>query len=226
MLRRLLLLALMCALAAPASAAAEVTIATGKNVRDISYGDAVRVKGKTGTYRGSVTLEVDEFPYDGNYVDSQTVSTNDKGEYVFPKVGPNRNARLRARIAGPERSKAIEVFVYARAKLKRRQADANHDYDRVTLSLSGPPGYTVPQDQLYIYMLKSGKRTYQRLGGARTMSNPRDGVYTYTGLVRLPSTKHGYRYGLYFCVKGAPAGWGRDFPEQRACGEKRVDVRD
>lgn len=224
MLRRLLLLALVCALAAPASAGAVVTIKTSKNVRDIAYGDTVRVKGKTGTYRGPVTLEIDEFPYEGSYVDTATVGTNDRGEYVFPKVGPNRNARLRARIAGPERSKAIEVFVYPAVKFKQRRAGSNHD--RVTLSMSGPPGFVVPQDQLYIYLLKSGKRTYQRLGGARTMSHPRDGVYRYTGLARLPSTKHGYRYALYFCVKDPPAGWGREFPEDRACGDRRIDVRD
>jgi hypothetical protein len=43
--------------------------------------------------------------------------------------------------------------------------------------------------------------------------------------VRLPSTKHGYRYGLFFCVKDMPEGYGRSFPEQRACGERRVDLR-
>ena len=214
---------LVVAMVVPATAGAAVTIKTSKNVRAIEYGDAVRVKGKTGTYRGPVTLEIDEFPYEGDYRDTATVSTDDKGEYVFPRIGPSRNARLRARIAGPERSKAIEVFVYPVGRLKHRRADFDHD--RVVVNISGPPGYTIPADKLYIYMLKDGSKTLQRLGGARTMSQVRDGAYRWVGLVRLPATKHGYRYSLGFCVKDTPEGHGHTHPEDRACGERRIDLR-
>ncbi|HEX8646924.1 MAG TPA: hypothetical protein VF715_08470 [Thermoleophilaceae bacterium] len=223
MLKLLLPIAVLVALLIPATAGAAVTIQTSKNVRDIRYGDSVRVKGKTGDYRGPVTLEIDEFPYEGSYVDSATVSTNDKGEYVFPRVGPTRNARIRARIAGPVRSKAIEVFVYPADKFKSSRADFDHD--RVSMSISGPPGFTLPPDKLYIYMLKRKSKAFQRLGGARTMTQSRDGVYRWKGLVRLPSSKHGYTYILVYCVKDSPEGWGRPSPEQRACGERRINVR-
>ena len=53
-----------------------------------------------------MTLEADEFPYDGKYADVATVNTDDKGEFVFAKIGPSRNAQLRAR-AGGERSKPV-----------------------------------------------------------------------------------------------------------------------
>lgn len=220
---RVLLGIVALALALPSSASAEVTIKVGANkYREVLYPDTFRVKGKTGTYRGPVTLEVDEFPYDGNFQDSQTVNTSDEGEYVFPKVGPSRNARLRARIAGPERSKALEVYVHPGVKHKERRHSDTHI--RVSFTYIGHPGFAPPADSFFAYMLKVGTKKLRRLGGARSMSQVGDGRWRHTGLARMPSTNEGYRYYILYCTRGlSAAGYGRFWRIDRSCGDRYID---
>lgn len=218
---RAILLIVVFALAMPAVASAEVTVKVGGDkYREVLYPDTFRVKGKTGTYRGPVTLEVDEFPFDGSYTDAATVNTDDKGEYVFPKIGPTRNAMLRAR-AGNERSKALSVFVHPGVKRKERRVSTNRD--RVSFTYIGHPGFAPPADSFFVYMLKVGTKTLRRLGSARTMTQVGDGRWRYTGIVKLPATKHGYRYYTLYCTRGlSAAGYGRFWRIDRSCGDRSI----
>jgi hypothetical protein len=220
MLRRLLAVGIVLAVAAPATADAAVTIKTSGDKRDYQYPEKVRIKGKTGDYRGIVTLQTDEYPYD-SFGQAAIVETDGKGEYVFPDVVFRKNSRVKV-VAGSQTSKTIELYFHPGVKFKRRRAD--YDHDRVALTLTGHPGFTVPPDRLFIYMLKQGADAFQRLGRGRTMSQVRDGVWRYVGLARLPSSKHGYSYNMGFCVKDVP-GYGRPHPYDEGCGERRVNVR-
>jgi hypothetical protein len=220
---RTLVLMLVLVLALPAVASAEVTVKVGgSKYREVLYPDTFRVKGKTGTYRGPVTLEMDEFPYDGNYADVATVNTDDRGEYVFPRIGPTRNARLRARIAGPERSEPLEVYVHPGVKHKERRVSQNRD--RVSFTYIGHPGFAPPADSFFVYMLKVGTKTLRRLGSARTMTRVGDGRWRYTGIVKLPATNEGYRYYTLYCTRGlSAAGYGRSWRIDRSCGDRFID---
>jgi hypothetical protein len=220
MLKRLALLTLTIALLAPASASAEVTIkAGGDKWREVLYPGSFRIKGKTGTYRGAVKLEVDEFPYEGAYGDGGTVNTNDKGEYVFPNVAPTRNARIRAR-AGSEVSKDTTVYVHPGVKRRERLVA---DY-RVKFSFTylGHPGFAPPADSFYVYMAKNNERRITRLGGARRMTQIGDGRWRYSGIVKLPS-RGNYKYVLLACTRGLSAGgYGRAYRIDRSCGDKVI----
>ena len=220
MLRRLAPLILAAALVAPASASAEVTIKVGGDrYREVLFPDTFRIKGKTGTYRGPVTLEADEFPFEGNFGDSATVNTNDEGEYVFPKVGPRRNTRLRVR-AGGERSKSTTVFVHPGVKRKERLVA---DYRvQTTFTYVGHPGFAPPADSFFAYLGRSDKpRRIFRLGSARTMTQVKDGTWRYSGILKLP--KGNYRYGILYCTRGlSAAGYGRFWTIDRSCGDKEI----
>ncbi len=225
MLRRLLLLALLGALAAPATADAEVTIKIGKGrfqqqkYRETLYPRAFRVKGKTGAYRGPVTLEIDEFPFDGNFVDTATVNTNDKGEYVFPRIGPARNAHLRAR-ASYERSRPLSVFVHPGYKFDYRTV-SNGTRVKISLTYIGHPGFAPPQ-ATYIY-IQINDREPRRLGGLRRLEQIGDGRWHYSATTDLPSSRREYRYWLGFCTRGlAASGYGRDWPGDRTCGNRTL----
>jgi hypothetical protein len=221
MLRRLVFLTVAAALVVPASASAAPTIKVGGDkYREVLYPDTFRIKGKTGDYRGLVTLESDEFPFEGNFADTATVSTNDEGEYVFPKIGPRRNTRLRVR-AGGERSKSTTVFVHPGVKRKEKLVA---DYRvRVSFTYIGHPGFAPPADSFFVYLSRSDKpKQVFRLGSARTMTQVKDGTWRYTGIVKLPSDRN-YRYGLLYCTRGlSAAGYGRAYRIDRHCGEKNV----
>ncbi|HEX8054509.1 MAG TPA: hypothetical protein VF517_16090 [Thermoleophilaceae bacterium] len=220
MLKRFVLLTLVLALVAPASASAEVTIKVGgSKYREVLYPGSFRIKGKTGTYRGAVKLEVDEFPFDGAYADGGTVNTTDKGEYVFPNVAPTRNARIRAR-AGSEVSKATTVFVHPGVKRKERLvADFRV---KVSFAYLGHPGFAPPADSFFVYMIKNREKRITRLGGARTMAQIGDGRWRFSGIVKLPSGRN-YKYGLLYCTRGlSAAGYGRFYRIDRSCGDKVI----
>lgn len=217
---RAILLVLVVALALPATASAEVTVKVGgSKYREVLYPDTFRVKGKTGTYRGPVTLEVDEFPFDGNYADAATVNTNDKGEYVFPKIGPSRNAYFRAR-AGGERSKPLSVFVHPGVKVNYRTT-GNGLKVKISFTYSGHPGFAPPNQFLYTYIVRNGKEPARRLGGKRKLTQIGDGRWRYAATTDLPSSRREYRYFLLFCSPGlSAAGYGRAYAVDRHCGEK------
>lgn len=217
---RAVLLILVVALALPATASAEVTVKVGgSKYREVLYPDTFRVKGKTGTYRGPVTLEIDEFPFDGNYVDTATVNTDDKGEYVFPKIGPTRNALLRAR-AGGERSKPVSVFVHPGVKVSYRTTSSGQRV-KISFTYAGHPGFAPPEKFLYAYIVKNNREPARRLGGKRPLTQIGDGRWRYAATTDLPSSRRGYRYFLVFCSPGlSAAGYGRAYAVDRHCGEK------
>jgi hypothetical protein len=226
MLKRLTLVALALALIVPASASAEVTIKVGKGkfheekYRETTYPNGFRLKGKTGSYRGPVALELDGFPYDGSYIDYASAATNDKGEYVFPNVVIGRNARVRVR-AGSERSRTIELYLHPGLKWKDR---VSGDYLHLTVTFSMPSGWAPPEPGgFFVYMLKTKENRLRRLGGARTLVQVADGEWRYQGKARLPSSRKGYRFYTFFCNRGlAAAGYGRMWPIDRGCGKKVI----
>ena len=221
LMRSTLFLILVLALAAPSTASAAVTVNVGGDkFREVLYPQTFRVKGKTGSYRGPVTLEIDEFPFDGSFTDTATVNTDSNGEYVFPRIGPTRNAHLRAR-AGGERSPALEVYVHPGVKIKEKRVSNNRD--SVSFTYLGHPGFSPPPNSFYVYLLKRGTKTLRRLGSARTMAQVGDGAWRYKGLAKLPTTKHGYRYSLLYCTRGlSAAGYGRAFRIDRSCGDRFI----
>lgn len=210
----------------PATASAEVTLVVGKGefqeqrFRETFYPNGFRLKGKTGTYRGPVTLEIDGFPYEGTYTDYGTVSTNDKGEYVFPKVVLGRNAMARVR-AGSERSKAIQLYVYPGIKQKVR---VKGDYLHLTHTLTLSPGWVPPDpNAAFVYILKGRENRLRRLGGARKLVQVGDGKWRFQGKARLPSSRKTYRFFTFLCPKGmSAAGYGRPWPLDQQCGRKYV----
>ncbi|HEX8646921.1 MAG TPA: hypothetical protein VF715_08455 [Thermoleophilaceae bacterium] len=217
---RVLLLIVVLALALPATASAEVTLKVGgSKYREVLYPDTFRVKGKTGAYRGPVTLEIDEFPFDGNYADTATVNTDEEGEYVFPKIGPTRNALLRAR-AGAERSKPLSVFVHPGVKLSYRTTSSGRRV-KISFTYIGHPGFAPPQRFIYAYIVKNNREPARRLGGKRALTQTGDGRWRYAATSDLPASRSGYRYFLVFCSPGlASGGYGRAYAVDRHCGEK------
>ena len=226
MTRRLALLALAAALALPATASAEVTIKVGsgrfqeQKYRETFYPNGFRLKGKTGTYRGAVQLEVDEFPYEGSFADAGTASTNAEGEYAYPKVVLRRNSMVRVR-AGTERSKAIQLYVYPGVKGKDR---VDGDYLVLSATYTSHPGWTPPTNPgFYIYIVKSNDKKARRLGSARSMSKVGDGRWRFKGRANLPDSNRSYRFRTFFCIKGlTAAGYGRPWPIDAKCGAKTI----
>jgi hypothetical protein len=226
MLRRLVLLTVAFALVVPATASAEVTIKVGsgkfqeQKYRETFYPNGFRLKGKTGTYRGQVQLEVDEFPYEGTYTDGGPASTDDKGEYAFPKVVLRKNSMVRVR-AGTERSKALQLYVYPGVSGKDR---VDGDDLVLTATYSGHPGWTPPTNPgFYIYILKRGDSKARRLGGARSMSQVKDGRWRFQGRANLPNSNRSYSFRTFFCIKGlTAAGYGRPWPIDANCGAKTI----
>ena len=224
MLRRSILLALLCALVLPATSEGAVTIKVGsgkfmeEKYRETLYPRGFRIKGKTGAYRGPVALESDEFPFDGNYARVGEVQTNSKGEYVFPKVAPSRNARLRA-YAGTEISKPLSVFVHPGVKVKVRTVDDGLRV-RIAFTYLGHPGFAPPEQAIFAYIWINDRGPV-RLGGKRRLTQVGDGKWQYAATTDLPSSRRKYRYGLGFCSPGlSAAGYGRTWPIDRACGER------
>ena len=87
----------------------------------------------------------------------------------------------------------------------------------------GHPGFAPPANSFFVYLAKQGTKTLRRLGTARTMNQIGDGRWRFTGEVKLPSTKRGYRYNLLFCTRGlSDAGYGRVWPIDRGCGERFI----
>ena len=221
MLVRLVVVALVVALAAPAAASAAPTIKVGGDkYREVIYPGTFRIKGKTGTYRGPVTVEVDEFPFDGAFSDRGTVDTNDKGEYVFPAVNPTRNAQIRVRTAA-ERSKVTTVYVHP--GVKRKETQLSRDRVRVTFTYLGHPGFAPPRDSFFVYISRSDRGTVQRLGGPFAMSQVADGTWRFKRVLEEPSSSRAYSYALLYCTRGLSAsGYGRVWTIDRHCGEKSI----
>jgi hypothetical protein len=221
MLKRLAVLTIAGALIAPASASAEVTIKVGgSKYREVLYPDSFRIKGKTGAYRGPVTLEVDEFPFDGAYADGGTVDTNSKGEYVFPKVAPSRNARIRAR-AGNERSKHTTVYVHPGVKHTFKEISGNRM--RLSFTYLGHPGFAPPQNAFYAYIAIRGESVLRRLHGPVAMQQIGDGRWRYRADLDEPERKRAYRYVVLYCTRGlSAAGYGRFWPIDTGCGKKVI----
>ncbi len=225
----LLLLPLLLASIAPAGAGAAVTIKVGRDkyrsdkYREQLYPASFRIKGKTGDYRGPVTLELDEFPYDsfsGGAESSLMAETNDRGEYVFPSVGPTRNARVRVR-AGEEYSKTIELYVYP--GVKAREKELSRDRVRVDFTYRGHPGFAPPDNAFFVYMGRDHERFLRRLGGPFRMKQVGDGQWRFRGVFKEPDSRRAYRYGLAYCTRGlAEAGYGRLWPLDRDCGKRVV----
>jgi hypothetical protein len=225
MVRRLLIAGLLCALAAPATAGADVTIKVGQGkyqeakYRETLYPQGFRIKGKTGAYRGQVSIESDEFPFEGNFTPAGTAQTNDKGEYVFPKVAPSRNARLRVR-AGGELSKVLPVYVHPGVKVKYRTV-SNGVRVKISFTYIGHPGFAPPENAFFAYIWINDRKPV-RLGGKRTLTQVGDGRWQYSATTDLPSSRKKYSYGLGFCTRGlAAAGYGRTYPIDKNCGNKR-----
>jgi hypothetical protein len=225
-MRRLVLTAVAVALAVPASASAEVTIAVGKGkyqeqkYRETFYPGGFRLKGKTGAFRGQVQLEVDEFPF-GGFVDSGTATTNDKGEYVFPKVVLTRNSKVRVRAAG-ERSKTLDLFVHPGIK---QSGNVSSDGRRYSFSWTyiGHPGFTPASNNSYVYIHKVKERKLRRIGGPVTMSQIADGRWRWKGKLTLPASKRTYEFYTYACTQGlSAAGYGRPWPLDQKCGQKTI----
>lgn len=224
--RRLVLLALVAALAVPASASAEVTIRVGtgkyqqQKFRESFYPEPFRLKGKTGAYRGQVQLEIDEFPY-GSFTDAGTAPTDDKGEYVFPKVVLSRNAMVRVR-AGNERSKAIQLYMHPGIK---NSGSVSSDGRRLTYKFTyiGHPGFAPPSNASYIYIQKAKERKARRIGGPLSLTQVGDGRWTWKGTLKLPASSRPYRFYTYPCTKGlSDSGYGRPWPLDQKCGNKSI----
>lgn len=227
MVKRGAFVALLVCCTAPAPAAGAVTIKVGSDkleaqkYRETLYPGTFRIKGKTGDYRGPVTLEVDEFPYDG-FGDGQTTNTNDRGEYVFPRVGPSRNTRIRAR-AGGDLSDVIILYVHPGVKRKERRIAP--DWDRVVFDYIGHPGFAPPAESFFVYLAKAREQKLRRLGGARRMNQVADGRWRFEGTTKLPPGN--YRYSLLFCTRGlSAAGYGRFWRIDRGCGKKIIPFPD
>ena len=226
MFKRIVLLATLLALAVPAQASAVVTIKLGgpeAKYREVLYPDPFRIKGKTGDYRGPVALEVDDFPYDGGG-EIATVQTDDKGEYVFPKVVLDKNTKVRVR-AGSEFSKTIELFVHPGVKFGMKELSRGRV--RPTFTYIGHPGFAPPPDAFYVYILKTHESKLRRLDGPASMTRIGDGRWRYRRVLREPASKRTYRYDLLYCTKGlSAAGYGRFWRIDRSCGDKVIPFPD
>jgi hypothetical protein len=222
---RLVLLAVLLALAVPSSAVAAVTIkAGGPKHREVLYPKTFRIKGKTGTYRGPVKIQMDEFPFEGTYTDVGTVETNSKGEYVFPKVGPTRNARVRV-VAGPETSKNLSLFVHPGVKIKYRTSGGTKV--KIAFTYNGHPGFAPPENSFFVYIIKNDKEPARRLGGKRKLTQVGDGRWQYAQTTDLPSSRNRYSYFLVFCTRRlAELGYGRAYRVDRNCGKKSFVLGD
>ncbi len=228
-MKRLLVAAVaLVALAVPAQASAEVTIKLGSNkygvekYREVLYPDTFRIKGKTGTYRGPVALEVDDFPYDGGG-EVATVETDENGEYVFPKVALRNNSKVRVR-AGIEFSKTIELYVHPGVKLGYRTV-SNGQRVKVSFTYIGHPGFAPPENNFFVYILIRGKDRVRRLSGPRSMTKIGDGRWRFADTLNLPRSRRVYRYFLLFCTRGLSAsGYGRAYAIDRSCGKKAPDL--
>ena len=223
MLKRVTASVLFACCVAPTQAGATVTIKVGSDefeaqrYRERLYPGTFRIKGKTGDYRGPVTLEVDEFPF-GAFVDGGTVNTNDTGEYVFPKVGPSRNAHIRVR-AGGKVSKVITLYVHPGVKRKQRRVAQYRD--RVVFDYIGHPGFAPPANSFFVYLGKTNERKLRRLGEARRMTQIADGRWRFDGVVKRPPGRYGYY--LLYCTRGlSAAGYGRFWRIDRSCGDKII----
>ena len=227
MLKRLALVTVAVALAVPATANAEVTIKVGDTggqqdkYRETLYPNGFRVKGKTGSYRGPVTLEVDGFPYEGTYSNyGPSVSTNDKGEYVFPDVVLGRNAKVRA-VAGSERSKAIELFVHP--GVRNRFKELSRDRMRIDFTYIGHPGFAPPPNAFYVYIVFENRSGMRRFHGPATMQKIADGTWRYRKVLDEPVTRRATRYYVLYCTRGlSAAGYGRFWPIDVGCGKKVI----
>ena len=225
MIGRLVPLAIVLALLVPATASAEVTIKVGSDkyraekYREQLYPGGFRIKGKTGDFRGQVQIEVDEFPY-GSFVDGGTAATNDKGEYVFSKVAPTRNAMVRVR-AGNERSKTIELFVHPGVKWK--DSVTSKGRLKVSYTYIGHPGFAPPSNAFFVYIKKTKESKLRRVGGPLSMTQVGDGRWRHQGTHDLPSSSRAYSFYTLFCTKGlSAAGYGRTWPIDSKCGQKVV----
>ncbi len=222
-LKRIAVAVLLACCILPAHAGATVTIKVGSSKsetqesRERLYPGTFRIEGKTGDYRGPVTLEVDESPFDTS-LDGETVNTTDKGEYVFPKVGPTRNARIRVR-AGNEFSKVITLYVHPGVKAKNRPVVPYRT--RFVFDYIGHPGFAPPANSFFVYLHKTKERKLRRLGDARRMTQIANGRWRFEGIVKLPSGR--YRYHLLACTRGlSAAGYGRFWRIDRSCGDKII----
>lgn len=222
---RLVLAAIVAALVFPAASSAAVTVkAGGSKYREVLYPKTFRIKGKTGDYRGPVTLQMDEYPFEGSYTDVGTVETNAEGEYVFPTVGPSRNARVRAR-AGAETSKDLSLFVHPGVKIKYRTSGGTSV--RIAFTYIGHKGFAPPENSFFVYIVRNNREPARRLGGRRKLTQVGDGRWQYARTTDLPSSRTRYEYYLLFCTRRlAELGYGRAYRVDRNCGKSSFVLGD
>ena len=220
----LIVLMLVVACAFPASASATITVKVGGDkYREVLYPDTFRIKGKVDDYRGAMTLEVDEFPYEGSYSPKESTPTDERGEFVYPQVALRRNSRVRVR-AGSAVSNVVEVYVHPGVKHKMRQLSRGRV--RGTFTYYGHPGFAPPDKAFFVYIARTDDTKFRRLGGPYRMKQVGDGAWRFTGVFREPASRRRYSYVLAYCTRGlSAAGYGRFWPIDRGCGKSAISYR-
>jgi hypothetical protein len=115
MKRTIITSAAVALIAVPAVQAAKPAprnITIGPNTATVKFGGTVTLTGKlTGNNNGSrpVTVQADPSPFDGNFSNVGTTTTNATGDWTFSHK-PTQNTRYRAR-SGNSESKAVDVMV-------------------------------------------------------------------------------------------------------------------
>jgi hypothetical protein len=115
MKRTIITIAAVGLLAVPAAWAAKPAprnITISPNTATVKFGGTATLTGKlTGSNNGSrpVTIESDPSPFDGNFSNAGSTTTNATGDWTFA-AKPTQNTRYRAR-SGNAESKAIDVNV-------------------------------------------------------------------------------------------------------------------
>jgi len=122
MKRTIITIAAVGLVAVPAVQAAKPAprnITIGPNTATVKFGGTATLSGKlTGNNNGGrpVTLESDPSPFDGNFSNAGSTTTNTTGDWTFA-AKPTQNTRYRAR-SGSAESKAIDVNVRPAISLK------------------------------------------------------------------------------------------------------------
>ena len=119
----------------------DLTIAANPN--PVRFGLATTITGKLKSGGGTaVRLQVDEHPFEGNYVTVAQVTTATSGDYTFAGVRPGRYTNYRVEAQDAARTKSPTLLVRVAISVRLNVSDSSPDRgERVTFSGTAKPAH-------------------------------------------------------------------------------------
>ena len=207
----------------PAGPVSGPTLTMKVGRRNLLLGQRTQVVGRLSglsSVRGQrVTIDLDDWPFDGRFRRGATARADGEGLVRF-RVEPRRNVQVRLRLVSDAAVRSAPQAIFADFPVDIDRLGAGGPRPRLRVRIHAYPGARIRKEVLHAYLARPGERSWRRIASRHWQ---RFGRRSASVTFRYPRGTLGRRDRVIVCTREeVPDAFGRATPYDPLCGARRM----